>query len=70
MAKVDINAFKEVADKANLKEVKPVDNEVQRYVMVYDVPTEWLNALKRNKLKNSQYFKQAVLEKLQRDGMI
>ena len=38
--------------------------------MVYDVPKHWLNQLKKNKLKASQYFKQAVMEKLQRDGMI
>ena len=38
--------------------------------MVYDVPKIWIQALKDNKLKSSQYFKQAVLEKLQRDKML
>jgi hypothetical protein len=70
MAKIDEEIFNSVADEANLKEKKQDNDEIQRYVMVYDVPKHWLNQLKKNKLKASQYFKQAVMEKLQRDGMI
>jgi hypothetical protein len=46
------------------------DNDVQRYVMVYDVPKAWLDKLKKNKLKSSQYVKQTVMERLQRDCLI
>lgn len=70
MAKINEEIFNSVADEANLKEKKQDNDEIQRYVMVYDVPKHWLNQLKKNKLKASQYFKQAVMEKLQRDGMI
>lgn len=72
MAKINEDVFTSVANEANLKEKKrnTVDEEIQRYVMVYDVPKHWLNQLKKNKLKASQFFKQAVMEKLQRDGMI
>ncbi len=44
--------------------------DTQRYIMVYDVPKEWIKAIKKRSLKSSQYFKQAVLEKLERDGML
>ena len=70
MAKIDEEIFNSVADEANLKEKKQDNDEIQRYVMEYDVPKHWLNQLKKYKLKASQYFKQAVMEKLQRDGMI
>lgn len=70
MPRIDEEIFNSVADEANLKEKKQDNDEIQRYVMVYDVPKNWLNQLKKNKLKASQYFKQAVMEKLQRDGMI
>lgn len=73
MVKINENAFEEVSAKAQLKDNSNkdrLDQEIQRYVMVYDVPKSWIQALKDNKLKSSQYFKQAVLEKLQRDKMI
>lgn len=73
MAKIDENVFEEVSSKAHLKDNSIQDissQDIQRYVMVYDVPKLWIDALKKNKLKSSQYFKQAVLEKLQRDNMI
>ena len=70
MPKIHEDVFNSVAEEANLQEKKLIEEDIQRYVMVYDVPKHWLNQLKRNKLKASQYFKQAVMEKLQRDGMI
>jgi ABC-type branched-subunit amino acid transport system substrate-binding protein len=69
MAIINEEAFDEVSSKAQLKD-KSINQDIQRYVMVYDVPKVWIQALKENKLKSSQYFKQAVLEKLQRDKMI
>lgn len=69
MAIINEEAFDEVSSKAQLKD-KGIEQDIQRYVMVYDVPKVWIQALKDNKLKSSQYFKQAVLEKLQRDKMI
>ena len=69
MAIINQDAFDEVSAKAQLKD-KNTNQEIQRYVMVYDVPKIWIQALKDNKLKSSQYFKQAVLEKLQRDKML
>jgi ABC-type branched-subunit amino acid transport system substrate-binding protein len=69
MAIINEDAFDEVSAKAQLKD-KNTNQEIQRYVMVYDVPKIWIQALKDNKLKSSQYFKQAVLEKLQRDKML
>lgn len=70
MPKINEEVFNSVVVDANLKQNPKNDNEIQRYVMVYDVPKHWLDQLKKNKLKASQYFKQAVMEKLQRDGMI
>ena len=69
MAIINEDAFDEVSAKAQLKD-KNTNQEIQRYVMVYDVPKIWIQALKDHKLKSSQYFKQAVLEKLQRDKML
>ncbi len=69
MAIINEEAFDEVSSKAQLKD-KNTDKEIQKYIMVYDVPKAWIQALKDHKLKSSQYFKQAVLEKLQRDKMI
>lgn len=69
MAIINEEAFDEVSSKAQLKD-KSINQDIQRYVMVYDVPKMWIQALKDHKLKSSQYFKQAVLEKLQRDKML
>lgn len=70
MAKINENIFNAVSDKAALKEVVTDENEVQRYVMVYDIPKAWIRAIKKNRMTASSYLKQALREKLQRDGML
>jgi hypothetical protein len=70
MAKINENIFNAVSDKAALKEVITDENEVQRYVMVYDVPRSWIKSIKKNRMTASSYLKQALREKLQRDGML
>lgn len=63
MAKIKKDAFD-----ATLAE-SPAENEVQRQVMVYDVPKAWISAVKNGAHATmSSYMKAALLEKLQRDG--
>jgi hypothetical protein len=69
MAKIDESIFEAVSNKASLKE-QTTNEEIQRYVMVYDIPKSWINAIKKEKMKASSYLKQALREKLQRDGML
>lgn len=69
MAKINEDVFNEVRGKATLKE-STEDSEIQRYVMVYDVPKTWIKAIKKNRMTASSYLKQALWEKLQRDGML
>lgn len=38
--------------------------------MVYDIPKAWIKAIKKNRMTASSYLKQALREKLQRDGML
>ena len=75
MAIINEDAFNEVSDKANLQSVKKdsknqTSDEIQRYVMVYDVPKSWINMIRKNKMTASSYLKQALREKLQRDNML
>ena len=74
MAKINEDIFNAVGDKANLQVAKTApDNcidEVQRYVMVYDVPKQWVVSIRKNKMTVSSYVKQALREKLQRDNML
>ena len=71
MVKINEDIFNSVNEKAFLKEQIQVDeNQTQRYVMVYDVPKAWINAIKKNRMTTSSYVKQALREKLQRDGML
>ena len=51
MPKIHEDVFNSVAEEANLQEKKLIEEDIQRYVMVYDVPKHWLNQLKKNKLK-------------------
>jgi hypothetical protein len=70
MAKIDENIFNSVSKKASLKDTAQINDDVQRYVMVYDVPKAWIQAIKKNRMTASSYLKQALREKLQRDGML
>lgn len=48
---------------------KKEETEVQRQVMVYDVPKAWITAVKTGAHATmSSYMKAALYEKLQRDG--
>jgi hypothetical protein len=72
MAKINEDVFNAVSDKATLQSIKKdSDNdEIQRYVMVYDVPKSWIQMIKKNRMTASSYLKQALREKLQRDNML
>jgi hypothetical protein len=73
MAKINEDVFNAVSDKASLQATKKevIENdEIQRYVMVYDVPKSWIQVIKKNRMTASSYLKQALREKLQRDNML
>lgn len=73
MAKINEEMFENATQTAGLKNNKKDNNsDVQRYVAVYDVPKAWINAVKtRSGIKTmSSYARQAILEKLERDGII
>ncbi|RTL12472.1 MAG: hypothetical protein EKK54_04380 [Neisseriaceae bacterium] len=73
MPKINEEIFDAVANNATLKDSRnqlSEDNEIQRYVMVYDIPKAWLRALRANRITASSYLKQAFREKLQRDKIL
>ncbi len=55
------------------KEV-PLKENIQpqetKNITVYSVPSEWIEILKQNHLKLSSFAKQAMFEKMKRDGLI
>jgi hypothetical protein len=69
MARIDTKIFEAVSSEATLRD-KTTDEEIQRYVTVYDVPKSWIRAIKKEQMTASAYLKQALREKLQRDGML
>ena len=46
------------------------NTKTNKNIMVYNVPTEWIDILKENGVSFSGYAKMAVLEKMKRDGLI
>jgi len=59
--------FKKVTNKASLKN----NNEKQtKNILIYNVPLEWTEIIKRNGMSFSSYAKMAVLEKMKKDGLI
>ena len=56
MPKIHEDVFNSVAEEANLQEKKLIEEDIQRYVMVYDVPKHWLNQLKKNQYTLYIYF--------------
>lgn len=72
MAKINKDVAAAVMDGAALNtqsKAAGTDEEVQRQVMVYDVPKAWINAVKNGAHATmSGYMKAALYEKLQRDG--
>ncbi len=70
MAKVDVNSFEKVTSNADLKtNIKPSGSKI---VQVYDVPLEWVNIIqvKTGYKSISGYVRNALLEKLKREGLI
>lgn len=71
MAKINIDAFNKVSENANLSQSEKDTNiEVRRNTSVYDIPMVWIKAIKKNNVSVSSYIKQAIIEKLTRDGML
>lgn len=73
MAIIDEDAAKQAIGKAALRDgdTKPADDtqELQKQTIVYDIPKEWLRLIKSGAAAtNSGYIKQALREKLVRDG--
>lgn len=74
MAKINEEMFENATQTAGLKSntKETATSETQRYIAVYDVPKIWIEAVKRNGgIKTmSAFARQAILEKLERDGLI
>lgn len=73
MAKINEEMFEDATKTAGLKSnIEASKSNTQRYVAVYDVPKVWIEAVKRNGgIKTmSAFARQAILEKLERDGLI
>jgi hypothetical protein len=74
MAKINEEAFDNAKSTAGLKSTneQTEDVEVQRYIAVYDVPKIWIKTVKtKTGIKNmSAFARQAILEKLERDGLL
>lgn len=70
MAKINEDMFNDATKTAGLKSNQ--DEEVQRYISVYDVPKSWIKAVKESSgVKTmSAFARQAILEKLKREGLI
>lgn len=74
MVKINNEAFKKVSQTAGLKDNQDIrtNNDVQRYIAVYDIPKSWIQAVKtKSGIRTmSTFARQAILEKLMRDGLI
>lgn len=74
MAKINEDAFDNAKNTAGLKSAteQTEDVEVQRYIAVYDVPKIWIKIVKtKTGIKQmSAFARQAILEKLERDGLL
>lgn len=73
MAKINEAMFEEATKTAGLKSnTETSKKDTQRYIAVYDVPKVWIDAVKRNGgIKTmSAFARQAILEKLERDGLL
>lgn len=73
MARIDEESAQAATSGATLQEsdTKPVNDtqELQRQTIVYDIPKEWLRLIKSGAAATtSGYMKQALREKLVRDG--
>jgi hypothetical protein len=68
--KIDQDAFDKISGSANLKNKQDDNSETVRNTSVYEIPRAWIDAIKNNKISVSSYIKQAMFEKLKRDGMV
>ena len=73
MAQIDETAAEQAVGGAALKEgdTKPTNEvqELQKQTIVYDIPKEWIRLIKSGAAATtSGYMKQALREKLVRDG--
>ena len=73
MAHIDEESAEQATGGAALKDgdTKPTDDtqELQKQTIVYDIPKSWLKLIKSGAAAtNSGYIKQALREKLVRDG--
>ena len=68
--KIDQDAFDKIRGNANLQNKQEDNSDTVRNTSVYEIPRAWIDAVKKNKIGVSSYIKQAMFEKLKRDGMI
>ncbi len=69
MAKINTTAFEEVSQGANLSH-DALNDEVVKQTIVYNIPKNWVDGIKKNKMTVSGYLKQALYEKLMRDKIL
>lgn len=75
MAKINKDVAAAVMDGAALNTQSKLDTgteeEVQRQTMVYDIPKTWIKAIReKERMTVSAFARQAIKEKLQREGHI
>ncbi len=71
MVKINKNAFEQLQETSNnIHNHNDDETEYVRMTSCYNIPKSWIQAIKKNKLTTSNYIKQALLEKLTRDGLI
>jgi len=73
MAKVDETLFETATSTADLKiNTKPITPNKTKIVSVYDVPLDWIDLVNtKTAIKSmSSYVRQALYEKLIRDGLL
>jgi hypothetical protein len=71
MAKINTNAFNQLSKSAGLSH-EPITGETatRKNTSIYDIPTAWIDIIKKEPISLSSYVKVALQEKLKRDGLI
>lgn len=71
MVKINQAAFEQLQESANMIQNSAQDSEdTLKRIPVYNIPKSWIDVLKKNRITASSYIKQALFEKLNRDGFI
>ena len=71
MVKINQAAFEQLQESANMIQNSTQDSEdTLKRIPVYNIPKNWIDVLKKNRITASSYIKQALFEKLNRDGFI